>query len=116
LRCLCVHTGAQLAKGKVAERHDPEAARATVEQRNGQRLDAERLRLREEEDALFSQCIDVYDAMKGKGNKPRSSLTDERKQEAPLTRKAEGMVGDVMCRFEGAPRLGFATAGQWLEW
>ena len=109
-----------MAKGKVAERHDPdaldEAARAAVEQRNGQRLDAERLRLREEEEALFSQCIDVYDAMKGKGNKPRSSLTDERKQEASLTRKAEGMVGDVMCRFEGAPRLGFATAGQWLEW
>ena len=60
--------------------------------------------------------ISLYDAMKGKGNKTRSSLTDERKQEALLTRKAEGMVGDVMCRFEGAPRLGFATAGQWLEW
>ena len=109
-----------MAKGKAVERHDPdaldEAARAAVEQRNGQRLDAERLRLREEEDALFSQCIDVYDAMKGKGNKPRSSLTDERTQEALLTRKAEGVVGDVMCRFEGAPRPGFATAGQRLEW
>ena len=54
--------------------------------------------------------------MKGKGNKPRSSLADERAQEALLTRKAEGVVGDAMCRFEGAPRLGFATAGQWLEW
>ena len=109
-----------MAKGKVAERHYPdaldEAARAAVGQRNGQRVDAERLRLREEEEALFSQCIDVYDAMKGKGNKPRSSLTDERTQEALLTRKAEGVVGDVMCRFEGAPRPGFATAGQRLEW
>ena len=75
-------------------------------------MDAERLRLREEEEALFSQCIDVYDAMKGKGNKPRSSLTDERKQEASLTRKAEGMVGDVMCRFEGAPTL--AVCGGFL--
>jgi hypothetical protein len=58
----------------------------------------------------------MYDAMKGKGNKPRSSLTDERTQEALLTRKAEGVVGDVMCWFEGAPRPGFATAGQRLEW
>ena len=30
--------------------------------------------------------------MKGKGNKPRSSLTDERKQEASLTRKPEHNV------------------------
>ena len=56
----------------------------------------------------------MYDAMKGKGNKLRSSLTDEHKQEALLTRKAEDVVGDAMCRFEGAPRLGFATAEQRL--
>ena len=29
---------------------------------------------------------------------------------ALLTREAEDVVGDVMCRFGGAPRLGFATA------
>ena len=45
-----------MAKGKVAERHDPEAARATVEQRNGQRLDA-RLRLREEEEAFLANTL-----------------------------------------------------------
>ena len=56
-------------------------------------------------EALFSQ----YDAMKGKGNKSRSSLTDEHTLEALLTREAEDVVGDVMCRFEGAPRLGFAS-------
>ena len=67
-------------------------------------------------EALFSQ----YDAMKGKGNKSRSSplgsLTDEHTLEALLTREAEDVVGDVMCRFEGAPRLGFATMEQRLEW
>ena len=63
-------------------------------------------------EALFSQ----YDAMKGKGNKSRSSLTDEHTLEALLTREAEDVVGDVMCRFEGAPRLGFAAAEQRLEW
>ena len=63
-------------------------------------------------EALFSQ----YDAMKGKGNKSRSSLTDEHTPEALLTREAEDVVGDVMCRFEGAPRLGFAAMGQRLEW
>jgi hypothetical protein len=26
------------------------------------------------------------------------------------------VVGDVMCRFEGAPRLGFAAMEQRLEW
>jgi hypothetical protein len=36
-------------------------------------------------EALFSQ----YDAMKGKGNKSRSSLTDEHTLEALLTREAE---------------------------
>ena len=46
-----------MAKGKVAERHDPEAARAAVEQRNGQRLDAERLRLREEEEAFLANTL-----------------------------------------------------------
>ena len=71
---------------------------------------------REEEGALFSQYIDMYDAMKGKGNKSRSSLTDEHTLEALLTREAEDVVGDVMCRFEGAPRLGFATMEQRLEW
>jgi hypothetical protein len=63
-------------------------------------------------EALFSQ----YDAMKGKGNKSRSSLTDEHTLEALLTREAEDVVGDVMCRFEGAPRLGFAAMEQRLEW
>ena len=51
-----------------------------------------------------------------KGNKSRSSLTDEHTLEALLTREAEDVVGDVMCRFEGAPRLGFATMEQRLEW
>jgi hypothetical protein len=64
-------------------------------------------------EALFS----LYDAMKkGKGNKSRSSLTDEHALEALLTREAEDVVGGVMCRFEGAPRLGFATMEQRLEW
>ena len=54
--------------------------------------------------------------MKGKGNKSRSSLTDEHTLEALLTREAEDVVGDVMCRFEGAPRLGFAAMEQRLEW
>ena len=49
-----------MAKGKAVERHDPdaldEAARAAVEQRNGQRLDA-RLRLREEEEAFLANTL-----------------------------------------------------------
>ena len=60
---------------------------------------------------MFSQYIDMYDAMKGKDNKPRSSLADERTQDASLTRKAGDVVGDAMWRPEGAPRLGFAAAG-----
>ena len=50
-----------MAKGKAVERHDPdaldEAARAAVEQRNGQRVDAERLRLREEEEAFLANTL-----------------------------------------------------------
>eukprot|EP01046_Picozoa_sp_COSAG06_P030733 COSAG06_NODE_2937_length_6062_cov_2.246017_9_plen_116_part_00 len=92
----------------------PGGVKKTFRNRNAAQLAVGAVALTEEEEALFSQCIDMYDAMKGKGNKPRSSLADERAQEALLTRKAEGVVGDVMCRFEGAPRLGFATAGQRL--
>ena len=46
----------------------------------------------------------------------RSSLTDEHTLEALLTREAEDVVGDAMCRFEGVPRLGFAATEQLLEW
>ena len=35
---------------------------------------------------------------------------------ALLTREAEDVVGDAMCRFEGAPRPGSATMEQRLEW
>ena len=50
------------------------------------------------------------------GNKSRSSLTDEHTLEALLTHEVEDVVGDVMRRFEGAPRLGFAAVEQRLEW
>ena len=64
----------------------------------------------------FHPCCKSDLFLLGKGNKSRSSLTDEHTLEALLTHEVEDVVGDVMRRFEGAPRLGFAAVEQRLEW